>query len=80
VFKLRMCLATATRGSVLPGCDDGNDRLRALLRDVAATRCCCCALEVCIVLTHAFQAMENRPSWTFTTRQAAAGFIRSRFG
>ena len=36
--KLRACLAAATRGFVLPGCDDGNDRLRALLRDVAAAR------------------------------------------
>jgi hypothetical protein len=34
--KLRVCLAAATRDSVLPGCDDDNGRLRALLRDVAA--------------------------------------------
>jgi hypothetical protein len=34
--KLRVCLAAATRGSVLPGCDDGNGRLRALLRADAA--------------------------------------------
>jgi hypothetical protein len=36
--KLRVCLAAATRGSVLPGCDDGDGRLRALLRAVAAAR------------------------------------------
>jgi hypothetical protein len=35
-MKLRMCWAAATCGSVLPGCDDGNGRLRALLRAVAA--------------------------------------------
>ena len=32
----RVCLAAATRGSVLPGCDDENGRLRALLRADAA--------------------------------------------
>ena len=36
--KLRACLAAATRGSVLPGCDDGDGCLRALLRDVTAAR------------------------------------------
>jgi hypothetical protein len=36
--KLRVCLAAATRGSVLPGCDDGDGRLRALLRADAAAR------------------------------------------
>jgi hypothetical protein len=35
--KLRMCWAAATCGSVLPGCDDGDGCLRALLRADAAT-------------------------------------------
>jgi hypothetical protein len=32
----RVCWAAVTRGSVLPGCDDGDGRLRALLRADAA--------------------------------------------
>ncbi len=58
------------------------------MKMAACVRCCemmllLCTPEVCIVLTHAFQATENRPTWTFTTHQATAGsipFIRSRFG